>query len=79
LCDRIRFFCRTALLIVDEIGYLPVTPGGGNLFFQLVNVRYERGAMILTSKPRLCRMGAGLRRSRRRYRALDRLLHTMLS
>jgi DNA replication protein DnaC len=49
LRERIRFFCRPALLIVDEIGYLPVTPGGGNLFFQLVNARYERGAMILTS------------------------------
>jgi DNA replication protein DnaC len=40
---------RTSLLIVDEIGYLPVIPGGGNLFFQLVNARYERAAMILTS------------------------------
>ncbi len=30
-------------LIVDEIGYLPVIPGGGNLFFQLVNARYEKG------------------------------------
>jgi DNA replication protein DnaC len=49
LRERIRFFCRFALLIVDEIGYLPVLPGGGNLFFQLVNARYERGAMILTS------------------------------
>ena len=46
---KIRFFCRFSLLIVDEIGYLPVIPGGGNLFFQLVNARYERGAMILTS------------------------------
>lgn len=36
--------------VVDEIGYLPVTPGSGNLFFQLVNARYEKGAMILTSK-----------------------------
>ncbi|MGB5085682.1 MAG: ATP-binding protein [Methylocystis silviterrae] len=35
---------RFSLLIVDEIGYLPVTPGGGHLFFQLVNVRYEKGA-----------------------------------
>ena len=34
---------------MDEIGYLPVTAGGGNLFFQLVNARYEKGAMILTS------------------------------
>jgi DNA replication protein DnaC len=49
LRDRIRYYCRFALLIVDEIGYLPVTPGGGNLFFQLVNARYEKGAMILTS------------------------------
>jgi DNA replication protein DnaC len=49
LRDKIRFLCRFALLIVDEIGYLPVTAGGGNLFFQLVNARYEKGAMILTS------------------------------
>ena len=49
LREKIRFFCRFALLIVDEIGYLPVIPGGGNLFFQLVNARYEKGAMILTS------------------------------
>lgn len=49
LQERIRFFCRPRLLIVDEIGYLPVVQGGGNLFFQLVNARYERGAMILTS------------------------------
>ena len=49
LRERIRFLCRAALLVVDEIGYLPVTPGGGNLFFQLVNARYEKGAMILTS------------------------------
>ena len=34
----IRFFCRFALLIVDEIGYLPVIPGGRNLFFQLVMI-----------------------------------------
>src|SRR5262249_46284355 len=37
LRERIRFLCRTSLLIVDEIGYLPVIPGGGNLFFQLAS------------------------------------------
>lgn len=37
------------MLIVDEIGYLRSFPGGGNLFFQLVDARYERGARILTS------------------------------
>jgi DNA replication protein DnaC len=49
LRERIRFVTRNALLIIDEIGYLPLSPGGANLFFQLVNARYERGAMILTS------------------------------
>jgi DNA replication protein DnaC len=49
LREKTRYFCRFSLLIVDDIGYLPVTPGGGNLFFQLVNARYEKGAMILTS------------------------------
>jgi DNA replication protein DnaC len=49
LRERIRYLCRAALLVVDEIGHLPVVPGGGNLFFQLVNTRYEKGAMILTS------------------------------
>lgn len=49
LADKIRFYARTALMIIDEIGYLPISNGGANLFFQLVNARYEKGAMILTS------------------------------
>jgi len=49
LQERIRFFCRPSLLIVDEIGYLPVVHGSGNSFFQLFSARYARGAMILTS------------------------------
>jgi DNA replication protein DnaC len=36
-------------IIWPEIGYLPVFPGGGNIFFQLVNARYEKAPMILTS------------------------------
>nr|WP_305809472.1 ATP-binding protein [Novosphingobium sp. B-7] len=43
---KIRFYTRASLLIVDEIGYLPITPGGANLFFRLVNTRYEKGALI---------------------------------
>ena len=37
------------LLIVDEIGYLPLAREQANLFFQVVAKRYERGSMILTS------------------------------
>lgn len=49
LRERVRFLTRFSLLIVDEIGYLPIGSGGGNLFFQLINACYERCAMIMTS------------------------------
>lgn len=48
LRERVKFLSRYSVLIVDEIGYLPVGSGGGNLFFQLVNACYERSAMIMT-------------------------------
>ena len=49
LANKLRFYTRASLLIVDEIGYLPLPKEGANLFFQLVSARYEKGAMILTS------------------------------
>ena len=49
LRERVKFLSRYSLLVVDEIGYLPVGSGGGNLFFQLVNACYERCALIMTS------------------------------
>ncbi len=75
LRERIRFLCRFALLIVDEIGYLPVTPGGGNLFFQLVNARYEKGAMILTSNRGFAEWGEVFGDPVVATALLDRLLH----
>jgi len=75
LRERIRFFCRPALLIVDEIGYLPVVPGGGNLFFQLVNARYEKGAMILTSNRGFAEWGEVFGDPVVATALLDRLLH----
>jgi DNA replication protein DnaC len=75
LREKIRFFARAALLIVDEIGYLPVIPGGGNLFFQLVNARYERGAMILTSNRGFAEWGELFGDAVVATALLDRLLH----
>ena len=75
LRDRIRYFCRFALLIVDEIGYLPVISGGGNLFFQLVNARYEKGAMILTSNRGFAEWGEIFGDPVVATALLDRLLH----
>jgi DNA replication protein DnaC len=75
LRERIRFLCRPQLLVVDEIGYLPVVAGGGNLFFQLVNARYERGAMILTSNRGFAEWGEVFGDTVVATALLDRLLH----
>ncbi|WP_043839480.1 IS21-like element helper ATPase IstB [Muricoccus aerilatus] len=75
LRERIRFLCRASLLIVDEIGYLPITSGNGNLFFQLVNARYERGAMILTSNRGFAEWGEVFGDPVVATALLDRLLH----
>ena len=77
LRERIRFLCRFALLIVDEIGYLPVTAGGGNLFFQLVNARYEKGAYDPHLQPRVLPKWADIfeRHPVVATALLDRLLH----
>ena len=75
LRERIRWLARAALLIVDEIGYLPVVPGGGNLFVQLVNARYEKGSMILTSNRGFAEWGDVFGDPVVATALLDRLLH----
>ncbi len=75
LQERIRFYTRNAMLIIDEIGYLPLQSGAANLFFQLVNARYERGAMILTSNRGFSEWGEIFGDNVVASALLDRLLH----
>ena len=75
LVNRVRYFNRAAVLIVDEVGYLPVSPSGANLFFQLVNARYEKGAMILTSNRGFKDWGEIFGDNVIAAALLDRLLH----
>jgi hypothetical protein len=53
LDERLKILAQPQLLIIDEIGYIPIDRQGANLFFQLVSRRYERGAIILTSNQSL--------------------------
>jgi DNA replication protein DnaC len=75
LRERIRYLGRASLLVVDEIGYLPVVPGGGSLFFQLVNARYEKSAMMLTSNRGFAEWGEVFGDPVVATALLDRLLH----
>ncbi len=49
LRHRLETLTFPALLIVDEIGYLPISRTGAMLFFHLMSRRYERAATVLTS------------------------------
>ena len=49
LSQRMKTLIFPRLLIVDEIGYLPITPTGAMLFFQLMSRRYETASTVLTS------------------------------
>jgi len=46
---RMRIYLAPKLLIIDELGYLPLDRVGATVFFQLVAARYERASIILTS------------------------------
>ena len=46
---RLNILTYPSLLVIDEIGYLPVSQSGAMFFFQLINRRYERASTVLTS------------------------------
>ena len=47
--QRLKHINRYKLLIIDEIGYLPIEKEDANLFFQLIDMRYEKKSIILTT------------------------------
>ena len=49
ITQKLLAYSRLNLLIIDELGYMPITKEQANLLFQLISVRYERGSIILTS------------------------------
>jgi DNA replication protein DnaC len=49
LADKLKTLGKYKLLIIDEIGYLPMDIAGANLFFQLITRRYEKVSTIFTS------------------------------
>ena len=72
---RLKTLTYPALLVVDEIGYLPVTQSGAVLFFQLVNRRYGRASTVLTSNKGFEEWGRILGDEVMAAALLDRVLH----
>lgn len=75
LKDKLNFFAKPKLLVVDELGYLPFEKRSAHLFFQLVARRYERGSMLITTNQLVAQWGAVFGDDVLAAAILDRLLH----
>jgi DNA replication protein DnaC len=73
--ERLAFYAKPKLLIIDELGYLPFDPNAAHLFFQLVSRRYERGSLLITSNRSVGEWGAVFGDPVVATAILDRLLH----
>jgi DNA replication protein DnaC len=76
LKQEIKKYAKPALLLVDELGYLPIDKSGADLLFQVISVRYEQGSTLITSNrafkdwPKIFNNDSTLTAA-----LLDRLLH----
>jgi DNA replication protein DnaC len=75
LDEKLLALAKPKLLIVDELGYLPLEPDAAHLFFQLVSRRYETGAMLMTSNRSVAEWGTVFADPIVATAILDRLLH----
>jgi len=75
LSDKLAFFAKPKLLLIDELGYLPFEKRSAHLFFQLVARRYEKGAMLITTNQLVTQWGTVFGDEVLAAAILDRLLH----
>ena len=73
--QRLKVLTHPAVLVVDEIGYLPISRTGAMLFFQLMTRRYERASTVLTSNKPFEEWGEIFGDEVMAAALIDRLLH----
>ena len=73
--SRLGQYSKSKLLIIDELGYLPLEPDAAHLFFQLISRRYERGSVLITSNRPVMEWGEVFGDQVVATAILDRLLH----
>jgi DNA replication protein DnaC len=68
-------FAAHKLLIIDELGYVPLSPTGAELLFEVFSQRYERGSILVTSNPPFEEWTSVFGSERLTGALLDRLTH----
>ena len=72
---RLAVLAAPSLMVVDEIGYLPVSQAGATLFFQLMSRRYEHASTVMTSNKGFEEWGEVLGDEVMAAALIDRILH----
>src|SRR5690625_86225 len=73
--NRLKHYTRYKLLIIDEIGYLPIDEDEAKLFFQLIDMRYENKSTIFTTNANFKSWGDIFQDPKLANAILDRILH----
>ena len=72
---RLKHYTKYRLLIIDEIGYLPIDAEDAKLFFQLVDMRYEKRSTIFTTNVNFKSWDEVFQETKLANAILDRILH----
>ena len=75
LADKLKTLAKYKLLIIDEVGYLPIDVESANMLFQLINKRYEKSSTIITTNKPFAEWGELFGDPMIANAILDRLLH----
>jgi len=75
LDDKLKTLSKYKLLIIDEVGYLPIDIEASNMLFQLINKRYEKNSTIITTNKPFSKWGELFGDNMIANAILDRLLH----
>ena len=73
--NKLKHYSSYKLLIIDEIGYLPVNKQESNIFFQLIARRYENKSTIITTNQSFSKWGDVFKDTVLANAILDRLVH----
>lgn len=75
LARRLKHFASYSILIIDEVGFLPIDASDSNLLFQLISMRYEKHPTIFTTNKSFNHWGETFGDSVIANAMLDRILH----
>ena len=75
LDDKLKTLSKYKLLIIDEVGYLPINIESANMLFQLINKKYEKASTIITTNKPFSKWGELFGDITIANAILDRLLH----